>query len=245
MTAMQVMGVPGFLVVDPMYFVFVGPAMLLAIWAQWRVQRAYSQAQGVIPSQPLTGAETAELMLHKAGVRGVGIEQTEGFLSDHYDPRDRVLRLSPDVYHGVSAAAMGIAAHEAGHALQHAGGYPMLRLRNAAVPLASVGGSLSMVLLVLGFVLASFQLVVAGIVLFGTTVVFQLINLPVEFDASRRAKDFLRQAGLVHGEPDRAVKRVLGAAALTYVAATVSGIATLLYYVVQSGMLGGSSTREE
>jgi len=178
-------------------------------------------------------------LLHTAGVDDVRIEPIYGFVSDHYVPGQHVLRLSPDVYGGRSLAALGIAAHESGHALQDAARYPLLILRNGLVPLASVGGSVAWIIMLVGFVLASMNLVLVGIAAFSVTVVFQLVNLPVEFDASRRARIALADAGLVTPEEDVYVKRVLNAAALTYVAATLSSILTLLYFLYRSGLLGG------
>jgi Zn-dependent membrane protease YugP len=224
---------------DPMYLLFLAPAMLLAMWAQWRVHSAYAEASRIGARSGYSGAEAAQIVLHAAGVDGVRIEPIQGVLSDHYVPGQHVLRLSPDVYAGRSLAALGIAAHESGHALQDASGYPLLVLRNGLVPLASVGGSVAWIILMIGFVLASLNLVLIGIAAFSLTVVFQLVNLPVEFDASRRARIALVDAGLVTPEEDVYVKRVLSAAALTYVAATLSSILTLLYFLYRSGLLGG------
>jgi Zn-dependent membrane protease YugP len=224
---------------DPMYFVFVAPAMLLALWAQWRVRSAYAEASRIRPRSGYSGAEAAQALLQAAGVPDVRIEPVEGFMSDHYVPGQHVLRLSPDVYAGRSLAALGIAAHESGHALQDAGRYPLLVLRNGLVPLASVGSNLSWVILMIGFAMASMHLVLAGIVTFSLTVLFQVVNLPVEFDASRRARVALADAGLITADEDVYVKRVLDAAALTYVAATLSSLLTLLYFLFRSGLLGG------
>lgn len=225
---------------DPMYLVFVAPAMLLALWAQMRVKSAYAEASEIGSRSRLTGAAAAEELLHAAGIHNVRVEPVEGFMSDHYSPTEKVLRLSPEVYNGQSLAALGIAAHEAGHALQDAERYPLLVARNALVPLASVGGNLSWIILMVGFVLASTQLVMAGIVAFSATVLFQLVNLPVEFDASRRARIVLADAGMITREEDVYVKKVLDAAAMTYVAATISAIMTLLYFLFRSGLLGGN-----
>jgi Zn-dependent membrane protease YugP len=224
---------------DPVYLLFVAPAMLLALWAQWRVHSAYAEASRIAPRSGLSGAEAAQEVMREGGVRGVAIEPVQGFLSDHYDPRGKVLRLSPGVYASRSLAALGIAAHEAGHALQDARRYPLLVLRNGLVPLASVGGSVAWIIIVAGFFLASMNLILAGIVAFSLTVVFQLVNLPVEFDASRRARVALVEGGLVTPEEDMYVKKVLDAAALTYVAATLSSVLTLLYFLFRSGLLGG------
>ena len=228
---------------DPLYLIMLLPAMLLAMWAQWRVRSAFQYASQV-PVR-LTGAEAARMMLDANGLTMVGIEPVGGFLSDHYDPRHKVLRLSPDVYQARSAAAVGIAAHEAGHALQDAQAYAPLVIRNAAVPLAATGSNLAMMLFIFGLVFSAVAkvlglwLILAGIVLFGAVVFFQLVNLPVEYDASRRAKIALAEMGVVDSSAAGAVNRVLNAAALTYVAATVTAILTLLYMLIRSGLLGG------
>lgn len=221
---------------DPLYFVFLAPAMLLAAWAQWRVHQAYSEAQQYQPRSGFSGAQTALAIIGKSGLRHVEVEPVEGFMSDHYDPSAKVLRLSPDVYSGRSLAALGIAAHEAGHALQDADGYPLLKFRNGIVPLASFGGNASWILIVLGFAMASFNLIMAGIIAFSLTVLFQFINLPVEFDASRRAKALLRNLGLVTADEEPLVRKVLSAAAMTYVAATLSSVLTLVYYLYRAGL---------
>jgi len=224
---------------DPMYFVFLLPGMLLAAWAQWRVHRAFSQAKLVPASSGITGAQAADAILRQAGVNDVRIEPVQGFLSDHYVPKEKVLRLSPDVYAGRSLAALGVAAHECGHALQEANSYPLLTMRNALVPLAGIGSNLSWIILMIGFLLASMQVILIGIIAFSAVVVFQLVNLPVEFDASRRARIMLQQTALITPEEDRTVGRVLNAAALTYVAATLTSLLTLLYFLFRSGLLGG------
>ncbi len=230
---------------DPMYLLFVAPAMLLAAWAQWRVHSAYAAAGRIAPQSGLSGAEAAHEVLRAAHVPGVEIEPVEGFLSDHYDPSKKVLRLSRDVYAGRSLAALGIAAHEAGHAIQDERRYAPLVVRNGLVPLASVSGGLSWVIIFVGFVLASMHvflgqpLILLGIGAFSLTVVFQLVNLPVEFDASRRARIALIDGGLITAEEDYHVKKVLDAAALTYVAATLSSALTLLYFLFRAGLLGG------
>jgi hypothetical protein len=226
---------------DLMYYVFLAPALLLAIWAQWRVHSAYSQARQVAAQSGYSGAEAAAALLRSAHVPGVQIEPVEGFLSDHYVPGAKVLRLSPEVYSGRSLAALGIAAHESGHALQDATRYPLLVLRNGLVPLAGIGSNLSWILIIAGIVLSWLQLVYIGIVAFSLTVLFQLVNLPVEFDASRRARAALLDTGLVTAEEDVTVGKVLNAAALTYVAATLTSVLTLLYFLFRAGLLGGRS----
>jgi Zn-dependent membrane protease YugP len=225
---------------DPMYFLFVAPAFLLALYAQARVKSTYSAAQALPAPVAMTGAQVAERILIASGVDGVQVEPSQGFLSDHYDPTTRTLRLSPDVYAGRSLAAFGIAAHEAGHALQHGLGYAPLKYRNGLVSFAMLGSNLSWVVLAIGVALASAQLLLAGIALFSGSVLFQLVNLPVEFNASARARAKLVELGLVGDRDDREVGRVLNAAALTYVAATLSSLLTLAYFVFQYLALGGS-----
>ncbi|MCA9116019.1 MAG: zinc metallopeptidase [Planctomycetaceae bacterium] len=221
---------------DPMYFLFLAPAMLLAFWAQMKVKSTYAEAMQV--DARLSGAAAARHILDEAGLQNVGIEQTDGFLSDHYDPGHRVLRLSPEVYSSRSAAAVGIAAHEAGHALQHAHGYMPLSIRNAAVPAARFGPVGFMILLILGFLMSSQLLIWLGIAFFSGVVFFQLINLPVEFDASNRAKQILTDYQIVDSQGSAAVSSVLNAAAWTYVAGTLQSILTLLYYIMRFGGVG-------
>ncbi len=213
-----------------LYLLMMAPAILLALWAQGRVQWAYSSASQV--PAPLSGAAAARHVLDQAGLNHVGIEQIPGQLTDHYDPRDKVLRLSPEVFRGQSMASVGIAAHEAGHAIQDAVGYAPLVIRNAAVPVASFGGGISNILLILGVIMQAKFLLLAGIALFSTVVFFQLVNLPVEFDASNRAKRQLVDLGIVSRDGMGHVNSVLNAAAWTYVAGTLQSVMTLLYYVM-------------
>ncbi|MDP6461137.1 MAG: zinc metallopeptidase [Gemmatimonadota bacterium] len=221
---------------DPVYWLFIGPTLALTIWAQWRVKRAMGKWGRVPNLRGITGAEAAHAMLQKAGLSQVTVEQSKGFLSDHYDPRTRGIRLSERVYSGRSVAAIGIACHEAGHAIQHATHYAPLALRNAIVPVASIGSRLAMPMIFLGLILHMQNLVLLGIAAFAILVVFQLITLPAEFDASRRAKETLRTMGLVQTQGEGAgVAAVLDAAALTYVAATLSAIAQLAYFLLLSG----------
>lgn len=235
---------------DPLYFVFLAPGILLAAWASWRVHRAYAAGRELPAASGVTGAQAAEAILDRHGLTGVPVEPIEGYLSDHYDPTAKVLRLSPEVYGGRSLAALGIAAHEAGHALQDATGYPLLRVRNGIVPLAAIGGNVSWLLILGGFMLAGAGtyfgtwLIWAGIAAFSLTVLFQVVNLPVEFDASRRAKNVLASLGLVTREEAPTVRRVLSAAAMTYVAATLTSVLTLAYFLVRVGAFG-SHQREE
>ncbi len=214
---------------DPVYFLFIAPAVLLSLWAQWRIRATYAQAQQM--PAPLSGAAAARHILDSAGLNDVSIEQIPGHLSDHYDPKAKVLRLSPDVYGDRSLAAVGIAAHEAGHAIQDATHYAPLVIRNAAVPMASIGSGLGMIVLMIGLAMALKPVIWAGIILFGAVAFFQVVNLPVEFDASFRAKRQLVEYGIVPRDEMRYVNKVLNAAALTYVAATLQAVLTLLYFI--------------
>jgi Zn-dependent membrane protease YugP len=223
---------------DPLYLVMAAPAIVLMLWAQARIHSAYRRGMQ-IPA-PLSGAAAAQHILESEGVEDVAIEVTPGHLSDHYDPLSRTLRLSPEVYSSRSATAVGIAAHEAGHALQHAHGYLPLQLRNAAVPAAQFGPIAFMILVVAGLFLGSPQLILFGILAYAGVFVFQLINLPVEFDASRRARLHLADLGIVDEEGAAAVRSVLSAAAWTYVAATLQSLMTLLYYLIRLGGLRSS-----
>ena len=189
----------------------------------------------------ITGAQAAQAILDAGGVTNVRIERVSGFLSDHYDPSKKVLRLSPDVYDGRSISSVGVGAHEAGHAIQDKVKYPMLSLRTALVPSASLGSNLSWIVIMAGFFMQMQGLIIAGIVLFSGVVLFQLVTLPVEFDASSRAKTLLFDSGVISAPSERAgVASVLNAAALTYVAAAISAIATLIYFIIRSGLFGGS-----
>lgn len=215
---------------DPIYFVFVGPAILLAMWAQFKVKSAYATAGRVAARSGLSGAETAQRILNAYGIAHVAIEPVQTFLGDHYDPKHKVLRLSPEVYHGRSLASLGIAAHEVGHAIQDATGYGPLVVRNGLVPMASIGSNLSIILVFIGMALQMTQLAVIGLGLFSLVVLFQLVNLPVEFNASSRARGILLQQGMISPQENAVVGKVLNAAAMTYVAATLTAILTLLYY---------------
>ncbi|MGB7326188.1 MAG: zinc metallopeptidase [Rubripirellula sp.] len=212
-----------------MYFLFLAPAMLLGLYAQWKVKSSFSE-MAKIPAR-MSGAEAARRMLDNGGLQSVRIEQVQGHLSDHYDPRGKVLRLSSDVYGGRSMAALGVACHEAGHAFQDATGYLPLVVRNAAVPAANFGSGISGVLLMVGYLMSSKALILIGVIFFSAVVFFQLVNLPVEFDASARAKRELVAQGMIAANEEHYVSKVLGAAALTYVAATLQSVMTLAYYL--------------
>ena len=212
---------------DFSYLLYLAPAFLLAMWAQMKVRSTYAAAQRM--PAPLSGAAAARRVLDSAGLNDVEIEMIPGQLSDHYDPSHRVLRLSNEVYQSRTLAAVGIAAHEAGHALQHGFGYAPLAIRNAAVPAANFGSGFSMILFMIGLFAHLPFLLWIGIALFGCVVFFQLVNLPVEFNASSRAKDQLVSLGIIDQQGLVYVNKVLNAAAWTYVAATLQSLLTLLY----------------
>jgi uncharacterized protein len=224
-----------------MYLLFLAPAFILAMIAQAWIRSAY--AKGMEVRAKMTGAEAARYILDKHGLFDIPIEETPGQLSDHYSPTERVVRLSPEVYRTRSLTAVGIAAHEVGHALQHAFGYLPLVLRNVAVPLARFGSPLGMLLLFAGIGLGLGGLggyfAWAGVILFSGVVVFQVINLPVEFNASSRAKQQLVELGIVDAYEMGPVRNVLTAAALTYVAAALQSLLQLMYFVMI--LMGGRS----
>ena len=214
------------------YFLFLAPAILLGMWAQFRIRTTYAQAQRM--AAPLSGAAAARHILDSAGLSDVQIAEVPGNLTDHYDPRSKALNLSSEVYRSQTLAAVGIAAHESGHAIQHAQGYAPLVFRNAIVPVAGFGSNVGILLIFLGVMLQMNQmLILLGIGLFATVVVFQLVNLPVEFNASARAKVQLVGLGIINDQELTYVNKVLSAAALTYVAATLQSVLTLLYYITR------------
>jgi Zn-dependent membrane protease YugP len=224
---------------SPLFWIFALPGLLLGIWAQMRVRGAFAKYSKVKTARDITGAQVARTLLDSQNLYDVAIEESQGgTLSDHYDPRARVLRLSPEVYRSPSVAAAGVAAHEMGHALQDARGYAPLKLRSSLVPAASIGSSLAPWIFIGGLFLRSLDTFLGqsiawiGVVLFGVAVLFTLITLPVELDASKRAKKLLHSQGVLIGDEARGVDKVLDAAALTYVAAAVAAIGQLLYYVL-------------
>jgi Zn-dependent membrane protease YugP len=218
---------------DPLYFAYTIPPMLLGFWAQSRVKSTFKKYAQVAVSSRMTGAEAAAEVC-RAGGANVSIERVGGFLSDHYDPRSKTLRLSPEVYDGRSISAIAVGAHEAGHAIQDVKSYPWLGMRSAMVPVTSIGSKFWFWPIMIGFSMQNSMLILAGIVLFSATVLFQLITLPVEFDASNRAKAVLSQTGIARTDAElHGVSKVLGAAAWTYVAGALSSIATLAYLVMR------------
>lgn len=225
---------------NPLYLVFALPGLLLGLYARSRVKSNFNKYAKVRTARNITGAEVARQLLDAQGLYDVAIEETQGFLSDHYDPRSKVLRLSPDVYRTPSIASAGVAAHEMGHALQDAGGYFPLQIRSTLVPAAQFGSSFAPWLFMGGLLLNFTSLAWVGVIMFAAAVLFTLITLPVEFDASARAKKLLVSSGVLVGDEIEGVNKVLNAAAWTYVAAAVSAIGTLLYYVM---LLSGGSRR--
>ena len=223
---------------DPLYLMMILPALLLSIWAQVKVKSTFDRFSREATRGGLSGAEAADRILKSFGAGQVRIERAQGFLSDHYDPRVRVLRLSPGVYEGRSIASIGVAAHEAGHALQHADGYFPLQIRSALVPVTQLGSWLVWPLLLIGFLMHSLALVKLGILFFSGAVLFQLVTLPVEFDASRRAVAILGGQNILTPVELQGTRKVLSAAALTYVAAAAAAVMQLLYFLMRAGLLG-------
>lgn len=221
---------------DPMYMLFMIPPMLLAMWASSRTRSAFQKYSNVRTARGLTGAQAAQLLLDRAGISDVEVVATRGVLSDHYNPVTKKLALSEPVYGQPSVAAVGVACHEAGHAIQHARNYQPMWLRSALVPTVGVGSKLGMAGMFIGLMLGSAGMVYIGAALFSAVLIFQLVTLPVEFDASARAKKLAFEHGIVSDREREGVSAVLNAAALTYVAAAVSTLMTLLYFLLRAGM---------
>ena len=217
---------------DPLFWLFALPGLLLGMYAQSRIKSNFARYSEVGMPGGITGAQVAQALLRSQGLNNVQVEETAGALTDHYDPSKKVLRLSQPVYHVPSVAAAGVAAHETGHALQDASHYFPMNVRSAIVPAVKFGSTLGPWVFIAGFLLGIVELAWLGVILFGLSTLFALVTLPVEFDASNRAKRLLVEQGIIQDEAARkAVNDVLGAAAWTYVAGAVSSIGTLLYYV--------------
>lgn len=225
----------GYYGIDMTYIVLVLPCVLFALWAQSRVNSTFSRYSKVHNLRGLTGAQAAEAVLRANGVTNVGIEYVSGKLTDHYDPRTNVIRLSSSVYSSTSVASVGVAAHEAGHAVQYAVGYSPIKLRAAIIPLTQAGATAAFPLILLGLVLNFGALIYVGIAAFALSTVFQLVTLPVELDASRRALQTIQQNGLLTADEYPMAKKTLNAAALTYVAALAVSLAQLLRLLVIFG----------
>jgi Zn-dependent membrane protease YugP len=224
---------------DPLYLMLMGVGLLLSVGAQTWVTSATKRWEKVPTGRGLTGADVAAAILRARGVSGVRIEQVGGVLTDHYDPSSRTLRLSPANYAGRSVTAAGIAAHEVGHALQHHEGFALMSLRQHMVPVANIGTNIGVWMVVLGGIIGASGLAKIGVLLFGGFVLFTLITLPVELDASMRAREALRSMKLVNDREARGVNQVMMAAAGTYLAAAITAVMQLLYWAYRAGLLGG------
>ncbi len=231
---------------DPVYLLFLAPALILSLWASWRTKSAFTKYSRVRAMSGMTGAQAAQVLLDRAGISDVKVEPTRGYLSDHYNPMTKTLALSEAVYGSPSVAAVGVACHEAGHAIQHAKKYAPLWARSLLVPTANVGSKLGYFVMLGGLILLSMgsiglgqSVVIVGAILFSAVLLFQIVTLPVEFDASARAKRLAFEYGLVTAQERDGMSKVLNAAALTYVAAAISTLLTLLYYLMRAGLLGG------
>lgn len=224
---------------DPTMMILI-PAVLLTAYAQIKINSTYNKYSQIPSKRGLTGADVARYILNQNGLFDVAIERVAGQLSDHYDPRSRVVRLSPDVYHGTSLAALGVAAHEVGHAVQHDTGYLPLYIRNTIIPVTQIGSYAAIPLFFIGIFMSSESLVNIGIMLFAAIVFFQMVTLPVEFNASRRAIATLGGEGILDASELAGTKKVLSAAAMTYLAAALMAVMELLRLIVISGMMGGN-----
>jgi Zn-dependent membrane protease YugP len=224
---------------DPMYFLIMIPPLIFMLYAQSKVNSTFKKYSAIYNSQYLTGAAAAERLLRANGLMNVKVEGVQSKLGDHYDPGKKVLRLSPSVANSASVAALGVVAHEVGHAVQDKTGYAFLRFRTSFVPAANLGSTLGYICVILGFIIYMFSrsefgltIVLTGIFLFSLAVIFSLITLPVEYNASNRARQMLQSTGLVSVQELNGASAVLSAAALTYVAATLQAAAQLFYYVM-------------
>lgn len=230
---------------DPMYLMVIGIGMALSIWASLKTKGAFHKYSQFTTRSGMTGAQIAKAILRDSNISDVTVEPVKGKLTDHYDPRTKTLRLSEAVYDSNSMSAAGVAAHEVGHAIQHAQAYGPLKFRSAWVPVANTGGGISMIVLMLAAFLGGAasvmgqNLAILGVLLFATTTLFTLVTLPVEFDASKRALVALKSGNYLTSEELGGAKKVLDAAALTYVAAFVTSALTLLYWAMRLGLLGG------
>ncbi|MBE6785067.1 MAG: zinc metallopeptidase [Ruminococcaceae bacterium] len=219
---------------DYYYLILVVPAILISLLAQANVKKAYSSMARVQNMKRITGAEAARRVLAHYSINNVQIQMTQGKLTDHYDPRANVIRLSPEVFSGTSIASVGIACHEAGHAAQHAQSYAPIKMRNAVLPVANIGSSAGFTIAILGYFMGFELLVNIGIILFASVVLFQLITLPVEFNASSRALKVIDETGMLYNEEIPKAKKVLTAAALTYVASLLVSVMSLLRLILRT-----------
>lgn len=228
-----------------MYFVWLAPGILLSLWASYKTKTAFKKYSKIRSATGLTGAQAAQRLLDFAGIHDVEVIQSRGFLSDHYNPMSKKLALSEPVFASPSISAIGVACHEAGHAIQHKVGYAPLKLRSALVPTAGIGSKLGYWVIIAGFLMGGTgsvlggKLVLAGVGLIGLVLLFQVVTLPVEFDATARAKKLAVEQGIILPQERKGMDAVLNAAGLTYVAAAVSTLLTMLYYLMRLGLLGG------
>ena len=227
---------------DPLYLVFLLPGLILAGIASLLVKTTFNRYSKVRAYSGLTGAQAAERMMRSNGIFDVKVEETQGFLSDHYDPAHKVLRLSPGVYESNSLSAIGVACHEAGHALQHANQYVPLVVRTVLVPVTNFSSMFAFYVVAAGFMFR--PLLYVGCALFAVAFLFALVTLPVEWDATARAKQHMVMSGIVSPDQESAAGSVLNAAFLTYLAAAVSSLMTLLYYLLRAGIIGGGRDRD-
>jgi Zn-dependent membrane protease YugP len=224
---------------DPIYLLFILPGLALSLFASARTKSAFNKYSKVRTMRGLTGAQAADELLRGAGITDVKIVRSKGMLSDHYNPVTKTLALSEGVYASNSVAAVGVAAHEAGHAIQHAHHYAPLWIRSALVPTANIGSSIGYFVMLIGLFMQAQPMVLVGALLFSAVLMFQIVTLPVEFNASSRAKALIVDQGIISVQEREGVDRVLNAAALTYVAAAISTLLTLLYFLWRSGLIGG------
>ena len=232
---------PGFYFDSTYILILIGA--LLSMWASARVKSTFARYDRVRNVRGITGAQAAETILHQAGIYNVSIQRIQGILTDHYDPAAKILRLSDSVFGSTSVAAIGVAAHECGHAIQDQKDYAPLRIRTALVPVCNFGSTISWPLILIGVIMGwNMTLIRVGIILFSAVVLFQLVTLPVEFNASSRALKILSSTGLLHGDENEGARKVLGAAALTYVAGAAAGILQLLRLLI---LFGGRGRRDD
>ena len=228
---------------DPRFILMIAPALLLAVIAQLLVKFTFNKYSKIRSYSGMTGAQAAERMMRSNGIYDVQVEETSGFLSDHYDPSKKVLRLSPDVYQSNSLAAVGIACHEAGHAMQHAQGYFPLVIRTTLVPVTMISSQFAYIVFFIGLAMQIKPILFVGVGMFACAFIFAIITLPVEWDASARAKQHMITAGIVSPTQERDAGKVLNAAFLTYLAGAVAALMTLLYYLMRAGLLGDNRRR--
>lgn len=226
------------------YLLILGPFFLLTLWAQWRVKATFARYGDVALRSGLSGADVAQLILRGAGIHDVRIEAVPGLLSDHYDPRAKAVRLSEEVLNARTVSAAAVAAHEVGHAIQHAQGYQPMQWRSSLVPVVNLVSSVAMPMFLAGWFFHIPGLPLVAVILYGVTTLFHLVTLPVEFDASARAIKVVEASGLATGDEMTGVRKVLYAAGFTYLAATLLSAAELVYWLLRSGILGGSSSDE-